>query len=175
MTCETLTTNFLSNIGFINSYKKVYGLTGTLGSENARKVLKDVYKVELINVPQLRQKQYIEFPTKVAPNETKWMQEICSATLLETRKERGVLIICETIDQANIIGERLKAKYRPSAIIIATNLAGRGTDIQTEAIEENGGLHVIVKFMPTNQRVEDQAFGRTARQGKRGTGQMILN
>ena len=60
-------------------------------------------------------------------------------------------------------------------IIIATNLAGRGTDIQTDAIEATGGLHVILIYMPNNQRVEDQAFGRTARQGKRGTGQMILN
>ena len=197
MTCETFTTNFLSNIGFINAYKKVYGLTGTLGSEKARYVLKDVYKVDLINVPQLRQKQYLEFPQLLALDEAKWQQEICSAALLEANKDRGTLIICETIEQANIIGEKLKAKYRPSAIklytmnnmnqekkvekilpgdiIIATNLAGRGTDIQTKAIEATGGLHVILTFMPNNQRVEDQAFGRTARQGKRGTGQMILN
>ncbi|CAF0762503.1 unnamed protein product [Brachionus calyciflorus] len=197
LTCETFTTNFLSNIGFINSYKRIYGLTGTLGSEKARDVLKDVYKVDLINIPQLRQKQYIEFPNTIALNEAKWMQEICSAALLETNKDRGVLIICETIEQANIIGERLKAKYRPGAIklytmnnmnqekqveqiqageiIIATNLCGRGTDIRTDAIEDTGGLHVILIFMPNNQRVEDQAFGRTARQGKRGTGQMILN
>ena len=42
MNCETLTTNFLSNIGFIKSYEHVYGLTGTLGSANARNVLQEV-------------------------------------------------------------------------------------------------------------------------------------
>lgn len=71
--------------------------------------------------------------------------------------------------------EREIEKINPGEIIIATNLAGRGTDIKTDDIEKNGGMHVIVTFMPANQRVEEQAFGRTARQGKRGTGQMILN
>jgi preprotein translocase subunit SecA len=67
-------------------------------------------------------------------------------------------------------------KINPGEIIIATNLARRETDIKTdEKIEKNGGLHVIITFMPSNQRVEEQAFGKTAIQGKRGTGQMILN
>jgi len=66
-------------------------------------------------------------------------------------------------------------KILPGEVIIATNLAGRGTDIQTDEIEMSGGLHVILTFMPSNQRVEDQAFGRTARQEKRGTGLIILN
>ena len=197
MTCESLTTNFLSNVGFINSYGRIYGMTGTLGSKHARSILKEVYNLELINIPQQRKKQYLEYPTIISETESNWMQDICSAALLEIEKERGVLIICETIDQANVISNLIKSKYRASAvklytmnnmnqerqverilpgeIIIATNLAGRGTDIETNKIEKNGGLHVIVIFMPNNQRVEEQAFGRTARQGKRGTGQMILN
>ncbi len=71
--------------------------------------------------------------------------------------------------------EREIEQINVGEIIIATNLAGRGTDIKTDEIEKNGGMHVIVTFMPSNERVEEQAFGRTARQGKRGTGQMILN
>lgn len=60
-------------------------------------------------------------------------------------------------------------------IIIATNIAGRGTDFKTSlALEQNGGLHVCVSFLPINQRVEDQAFGRTARQGNSGTAQLII-
>ncbi|CAF1433891.1 unnamed protein product [Adineta steineri] len=197
MTSETFTTNFLSNISFINNYKNVYGLTGTLGSAKAKNVLKDVYKVDLVNIPQLRQKQYLELETIVAQNETKWLEEICSTVLIETKKDRGVLIISENIAHANRLSDILKIQHRSTAvklytmnnmdqekhvekilsgeIIIATNLAGRGTDIQTDKIEEFGGLHVVLTFMPNNQRVEDQAFGRTARQGKRGTGLMILN
>lgn len=71
--------------------------------------------------------------------------------------------------------EKVFETVRSGDVVIATNLAGRGTDIRTDSIEEWGGLHVIVTFMPQNQRVQEQAFGRTARQGKLGTGQMILN
>jgi len=197
MTSETLTSNFLSNIGFITKFKEVFGLTGTLGSETARNVLRNVYKVQLINMPQRRQRQYLELEPAIVQGEANWLKEIISTVMLEVKKERGMLIICETIEHANKIREMLQNKLRSSAVklytmndmnqeknverilpgevIIATNLAGRGTDIQTDEIEVSGGLHVILTFLPSNQRVEDQAFGRTARQGKRGTGVMILN
>ena len=89
ITSETLTTNFLSNIGFITAYEKVFGLTGTLGSKKAREILESVYKVNTVNIPQLRKKQYVEYPTVVSLNETKWFEDICTAALIETRKGRG--------------------------------------------------------------------------------------
>ena len=53
-------------------------------------------------------------------------------------------------------------------------LLGRGTDLRThESLEENGALHVILAFLPCNQRVQDQGMGRTSRQGNRGTGQIF--
>jgi hypothetical protein len=55
-------------------------------------------------------------------------------------------------------------------------LSSRGTDINTDLeVENNGGMHVSVTFLPKNQRVQDQAFGRSARKGQKGTCQMILN
>ena len=71
--------------------------------------------------------------------------------------------------------EKTNIKQKDKKIISSTNLGGRGTDIQTsEEEEKNGGLHVILTYMPSNYRVLKQAFGRTSREGKKGTGQIIL-
>ena len=71
--------------------------------------------------------------------------------------------------------EKDNIKQRKKRIILSTNLGGRGTDIRTSEEEEDaGGLHVIITYMPNNYRVLKQAFGRTSREGKKGTGQIIL-
>ena len=106
----------------------------------------------------------------MSANKNKWLNEICASAINEANKERGTLIICETIEHTKIIAQKLREEYRagaikfytmnnmnqerevekinPGEIIIATNLAGRGTDIKTDDIEKNGGMHVIVTFMP---------------------------
>jgi len=197
LTSETFTTNFLSNMGYFKKYgNNLFGLTGTLGSKKCTDVLKDVYGVDHVHIPTMKQKQYIELPTKVAKNKKIWLEEVCNSALFEASKGRGALIICETIDHAQAIERKLKeefkypgvklytmnnmgqereiAKVSAGEIIVSTNLAGRGTDINTDAIEANGGLHVIIT-MPCEERVEKQAYGRTSRQGKCGTGESIFN
>ena len=68
-----------------------------------------------------------------------------------------------------------KLDRKKKRIIISTNLGGRGTDIKTTSeIEERGGLHVIITKLSENSRTQKQAFGRTSRQGKKGSGQYIF-
>jgi hypothetical protein len=113
-----------------------------------------------------------------------------------TKRSRATLIICKTIADAKEVKDHfLKKGIKPSDIvlytkgdedkenikeataakvIIATNLSGRGTDIEASSIEEAGGLHVIFSFLPSNRRIQDQGFGRTARKGLSGTGRLII-
>lgn len=175
---------------------KIYGLTGTLGSSDSQELLKDTYAVDIVFVPTYKQKQFIELPAIIAWH---WKSSVIKSILEETSKGRAALVICLTIEDTEKIRKELAKERYPGNkirvygrsdnddskviqnaidvgdVIIATNLAGRGTDIKTtEALEKNGGLHVCVTFLPTNLRVEEQAFGRTSRQGKSGTAQLIL-
>ncbi|KAJ8342048.1 hypothetical protein SKAU_G00319760 [Synaphobranchus kaupii] len=111
---------------------------------------------------------------------------------------RAALVICETINKVNDLYEELKdsipgeviiytrsdinslgtlsRKLNPGDVVLATNLAGRGTNIKvTKEVNANGGLFVILSFLSDNARVERQAFGRTARKGKPGSAQIIMS
>ncbi|CAF4549126.1 unnamed protein product, partial [Rotaria magnacalcarata] len=106
-------------------------------------------------------------------------------------RRRAVLVICENIASLEKIAATVRQKFQsngncniytydrayrkfekselnPGDIIIATNIAGRGTDLTIDKLlEANGGLHVILSYIPGNLRVQQQVFGRTARGGKR--------
>ena len=201
MTALTVTTNYLSNMGLFTRYgKNIFGLTGTIGSKDAQNLLQRIYQVDTIIIPSFKQKRHIQLKTTLTENDDEWLKTIVSETISNARKQRGILVICETrLDaktiskqiqradptclvrlytdntdavESNVVGDRIQN----GEIIVATNLAGRGTDLKTSpTVEKNGGLHVCLTFLPNNLRVEEQAFGRTSRQGNRGTSQMILS
>lgn len=201
---ESLTSCYVSNVGYINLYgKKILGLTGTLGSVAERSLLSMIYDVDYNKIPTYKAKQF-EPEKDYVVYDNDFMDFIAHEVLLKTIKDkRAVLIICATIHDANNLRELLKEcisqgnfqdqikiiPYRDESdqkniegievnignIIISTNIGGRGTDLKTSPkLEANGGLHVIVGFLPLNKRVEEQAFGRTARQGNDGTAQLVI-
>ena len=104
------------------------------------------------------------------------------------RQTRAVLIVCKSERDADQLATRIpQARVyvrsdgldAPSSldvgdVLISTNLAGRGTDIAiSEALEAAGGLHVCLAYLPDNERIQRQAFGRAARKGQPGSAQII--
>ena len=132
------------------------------------------------------------------------IDRICEEIVYHFSKGRKVLIICKDINEGININDRLtrndftnkepplnnniflylrndidgleeELKLTEKRIIITTNLGGRGIDIKTSPEQEkNGGMHVIITKLSTNSRTQKQAFGRTSRQGKVGSGQFIV-
>ena len=195
---ESLKAMFLSNKKFFQLYsrKRIYGFTGTLGGESARNMMANTYAVKMCNIPPFRQKIYFQEPTLVCTNEdaqTKRIMELCEA---KTTNKQPVLVIFATVGQAEIFQQALenakkdgyrvhpyfrdehelpKAELGPGDFVIATNKAGRGTDFRVVGSKESPhGLHVVLSYLPSNQRIADQAFGRTSRSGNPGTGNYVI-
>lgn len=134
-----------------------------------------------------------------------WLEEITNSinkavSKEEWKKGRSVLVLCEDIKTAEMLKKYLlevekwkadkihlyahsnskelgsiKQELQSGEIVIATNLAGRGTDIKVcDEVNKSGGLLCLLTFLPRNRRVELQAFGRTGREGKPGSVQCIL-
>lgn len=200
LTVETLTNSHISNMGYIKKYgHKIFGMSGTLGSNSESKLLADIYQLDCARIPTYKAKQFTELPA-VQVEDKQWLDATILSILEQIAQQKAVLVICATIKDVKIIKTSLELynsletiihkisiytdeeessiaadQITPGDIIIATNIAGRGTDINTSyELQQNGGLHVCVTFLPCNQRVEDQAFGRTARQGREGTAQLII-
>ncbi|CAD8201966.1 unnamed protein product [Paramecium pentaurelia] len=144
-------------------------------------------------MPPYKKRQLKEELGLAAPNENEWKDAILQAVQKQMNKKRAVLIINRTIQDVNNIQQHLQKnnlksvvyyddsqkidhEIKPNSLIIATNLAGRGIDlISNQELENNGGLHVIMSFLPRNIRIQQQGFGRIGRQGKKGTAQLIVN
>lgn len=201
LTPESITSCFISNLGYIKKYRSnIYGLTGTMGSKAEQELIKEVYNVEFDKIPTYKVKNFIELEGIIESN-GEWAYRVAEEALDTVNDEaRAVLVICNTIADLQLVQNSLEELRTESNnpfkiqtyqdedssritekelnvgdIVIATNLAGRGTDFRTtKKLEENGGLHVCIGFLPVNQRVEDQAMGRTSRQGKQGTAQLII-
>ena len=179
---------------FFRLYKHLAGMSGTL--QNIGKELWSIYRLVMVELPTHVTKVLKFYPERVfASSEHKW-DAVIEAILHERTRGRPVLVGTRSIKDSEIMYGKLvetgvettvlnALHHEEEAMIIAhagkkgkitiaTNMAGRGTDILLDSdVVEAGGLHVIATERHESRRVDMQLFGRTARQGLPGSAKMI--
>ena len=203
LTTENLNSCFLSNLTFFQLYKKLNGFTGTLGSSKTQEVIIKIYEVDLIKIPTYKKSKFLQDKNiNIKDNNTYQNSLLNAIDSVAIKNNRAILLIFEYIIDAKNFYDLCRIKFKninhlklilylrddlaegnnflneelqPNTVIFSTNLAGRGTDIKiSKKLENYGGLHVILTFMPRNRRIELQALGRAARKGEKGSGQIIM-
>lgn len=181
---------------FFRLYKNISGMSGTL--QNLENELWHIYGLSTLKIPKRVSNNYKIFPEKIfLTKEQKWKavleeiesmhqlgrpilvgtrniidSEIVSSQLTSLGLENTILHALHHKEEADIIAQAGEEKQ----ITIATNIAGRGTDISLSKLSiELGGLHVIATERHNSKRVDMQLFGRSARQGQAGSVQAILS
>ena len=180
---------------FFRRYVHLSGMTGT--AAEVADELWAVYRLRVARVPTHRPVRRMRFPDLVFGSaEAKWKAVVAETERLH-RAGRPVLIgtrsvaasehLASLFDAAGLPYQLLNARQdkmeaeiiaragEPGRVTVATNMAGRGTDIKlVTGVAEAGGLHVISAELNDSARIDRQLFGRGARQGDRGSCQGIL-
>jgi preprotein translocase subunit SecA len=176
-------------------YQRLAGMTGT--ASTSRGELRKIYQVNVSPVPTNRPPIRKQLPTLVyGTAEQKW-EAIVEDALQQHQLDRPVLIGTRSIDKSEHLATMLVARgLKPdilnarhvaeeaeivakagerSRVTVATNMAGRGTDIKLgKGVHELGGLHVICSELHEAQRIDRQLIGRCGRQGDPGTYRQFL-
>ena len=145
-------------------------------------LLKDIDKVES-NIRELKDQQ-AELKGRgvliICPDQRhvkqivdKLLRHLPELYRYQTSADGVARITTDGIQEQNLTPDDVK--MRPGTVVVATNIAGRGTNFKpSDLCESNGGVHVLLAYIPDNARVELQAWGRTARSGKAGTGRFVV-
>jgi preprotein translocase subunit SecA len=180
---------------FYKLYKKLGGMTGTAAPNNRE--FARVYKLPVVVVPTNMPVQRVLAPDRVFPNEdakfhavVRQVQELVAAgrpVLIGTRSVEKSEKLSHFLTEAGVAHQVLNARQHeleaaivakagePGAVTIATNMAGRGTDIKLgRGVAEAGGLFVLGTERHDARRIDRQLAGRCGRQGDPGTAQFFL-
>jgi preprotein translocase subunit SecA len=195
LTLDTNTSAKVTVQSFVSRFPCIAGMTGTAFS--AKKEFKKIYHAGVQVIPTNKPSQRIENPIKFFHTEAEKFDEVVKDVaevhdtgrpiLIGTRSIAKSVQLSALLSQAGVEHEVLNARQveREAQIIesagefgrvtVATNMAGRGTDIKINAhVRELGGMHVIGTEMHESSRIDQQLFGRCARQGDPGSVQLYI-
>ncbi|MEI6498562.1 MAG: preprotein translocase subunit SecA [bacterium] len=185
---QTLATISFQNL--FRLYNKLAGMTGTAATE-AEEFYK-IYKLDVVEIPTNKPVSRKDFADKIYKTEKAKYAAIVEDVREYVKRAQPVLIgtvsveknelVSKLLKRAGIKHEILNAKNHereariivkaglPGAVTVATNMAGRGTDIKLgDGVRELGGLHVIGTERHEARRIDNQLRGRAGRQGDNGS------
>ncbi|MFC5700838.1 preprotein translocase subunit SecA [Cohnella faecalis] len=193
---ESMTLATITFQNYFRMYRKLAGMTGTAKTEEEE--FKRIYGLEVVQVPTNRPNIRQDIPDIVYKSENGKYKAVVEEIVERHKTGQPVLVGTVSIENSERISDMLKkkgiqhkvlnAKYHAeeaeiisragqhNAVTIATNMAGRGTDILLgESVPGVGGLHIIGTERHESRRIDNQLRGRAGRQGDPGSSQFYLS
>ncbi len=191
---QTLATITLQN--YFRLYKKLAGMTGTAETEETE--FFEIYKLEVVVIPTNRPVIRDDAEDAIYRTKREKFNAIIEKIKELREKKQPVLVGTTSVEVSETLSRMLKrqavphnvlnAKHhqhesevvahagQPGAVTIATNMAGRGTDIKLGAgVKENGGLYILGTARHESRRIDRQLRGRSGRQGDPGTSKFYIS
>ena len=191
---KTLATITFQNL--FNKYDKKSGMTGTAITEE--KEFRDIYGMDVVEIPTNRPVQRVDLEDAVYKTKKEKYKAVCDEVEETYKKGQPVLVGTVNIDTSELLSGMLKrrgiphnvlnAKYHEleaqivagagvhGSVTIATNMAGRGTDIKLdEESRKLGGLKIIGTERHESRRIDNQLRGRSGRQGDPGESRFYIS
>ena len=191
---KTMATITLQN--FFRLYDRLAGMTGTAVTEAEE--FHKIYKLEVVNIPTNRPMVRNDQPDVIYKTEESKFQAVIDEVIEMNGQGRPVLVGTVSVEKSERLARMLEKRGlahavlnakqhereaaivkdagQKSAVMIATNMAGRGTDIVLgEGVREAGGLHIIGTERHESRRIDNQLRGRAGRQGDPGSSRFFIS
>jgi preprotein translocase subunit SecA len=180
---------------FFRMYEKLSGMTGTADTEAVE--FKEIYNLDVTVIPTNRPMVRIDNPDMIYKTQREKFEAIAEEIADCHRRGQPVLVGTVSIEKSELVSGMIKKRGVPHNVLnakqheleaeivaeagqkgkvtIATNMAGRGTDIVLgEGVKELGGLHILGTERHESRRIDNQLRGRSGRQGDPGSSRFYL-
>jgi preprotein translocase subunit SecA len=191
---QTLATITFQN--YFRMYEKLAGMTGTAETEAAE--FKEIYNLDVVVIPTHKEMIRIDYHDVIYQVEREKFKAVAKEIKQLYQQGRPVLVGTVSIEKSELLSQLLNREGIPHAVLnakhhakeaeivakagergrvtIATNMAGRGTDIVLgDGVAKSGGLHIIGTERHESRRIDNQLRGRSGRQGDPGSSRFYLS
>jgi preprotein translocase subunit SecA len=191
---KTIATITVQN--YFRQYEKLAGMTGTALTEAEE--FHKIYKLDVVAIPTHRDMVRIDSPDVIYKSEKSKFEAVIEEIVEMNKQKRPVLVGTVSVEKSERLARMLERKGvkhnvlnakqhereaqivaeagQPAAVTIATNMAGRGTDIVLgQGVTDVGGLHIIGTERHESRRIDNQLRGRAGRQGDPGSSKFFIS